>query len=176
MICSGPVTLRPIEYRDMELLRGLLNDPEIALSVVGFGFPVSSEQQREWFEQVSPKETALRFMAEAGGCTVGTVVFSKIDTDNMTGDLGYKILREYQGRHYAYHAVCAALEYLFREKKFECITACHLHSNLASGRVLERAGFVLEGVLRQAVYRNGSRMDLWHWSITRELFNQKEGG
>jgi len=175
MIECGPVTLRPIESRDMEQLRSLINNPGIAQSVVDFGFPVSSEQQQEWFQYVQPNESAERFMIEAKGDTVGSLVVAKIDEDNSTCEVGYKVERAYQGHGYAARAVCAVLPHLFLEKGMECVVACHLPNNLASKRVLEKAGFTFEGIVRRAVYRNGSRMDLWYWSITRTQFSGKAG-
>jgi len=175
MIQYGAVTLRRIEYNDMELLRNLINDPQIALSVVDFGFPVSSQQQKEWFENILPHENAERFIMEAEGHSVGSLVVARIDLDNKTAEVGYKVLRQYQGHGYAADAVRAVVSYLFLDKGFECISAYHLDSNFASRRVLEKAGFIFEGVLRKAVYRNGSRIDLVSWSISRSLFLQKAG-
>ncbi len=175
MIQYGAVTLRRIEHRDMEFLRNLINDPQIALSVVDFGFPVSSRQQNEWFETVHPHENAERFIIENGGQAVGSLVVAKIDSDNGTGEVGYKVLPEHQGHGYAADAVRAVLAYLFLEKGLECISAYHLGGNIASQRVLEKAGFQYEGVLRQAVYRNGSRIDLISWSVNRSDYLQKAG-
>ena len=61
------------------------------------------------------------------------------------------------------------------EKGFDCVTAFHLADNAASRKVLERAGFILEGVLRKAVYRNGARADLVSWSVSRAPYLQKAG-
>lgn len=171
----GAVTLRRVEYRDMELLRELMNDPQIALSVVDFAFPVSSLQQNEWFKTIMPFENAERFIIEAAGNAVGSLVVAKIDTDNKIAEVGYKILREYQGRGYATDAVLAVLSYLFLDKNFECVTACIFESNTASQKVLEKAGFICEGRLRKAVYRNGARIDLFSWSINRSHYLQKAG-
>lgn len=172
MIAYGPVTLRYIEEKDLELLRDLLNDPAIAVSVVDFAFPVSLGRQKEWFEKVYPFEHAERFIIEAEGASVGSLIFTKVDPDNMTGEIGYKIAVPYQGRGYASCAVFAALPYLFFEKGFECITVRHLDSNRPSARILEKAGFKREGTWRKAVFRNGRRMDLALWSLTRDQYLQ----
>jgi RimJ/RimL family protein N-acetyltransferase len=175
MEANAPVTIRPIEQKDMEQLRGLMNDPDIAISVVDFGMPVSSEQQQEWFVNVRPYENAERFMIEAGGVTVGSLVVAKIDTDNLTCEVGYKIEKAHQGHGYAAKAVCAVLRHLFLARGMECVVASHLPGNAASRRVLERAGFSFEGVVRGAVYRNGARTDLRYWSITRDDYYGKAG-
>ena len=45
------VTLRAIERDDLELMRQMLNDPEIENLVVGWAFPVSKYQQEQWYEK-----------------------------------------------------------------------------------------------------------------------------
>ena len=176
MITCGPVTLRPIEYRDMDILRDMINDPDIASSVVGFGFPVSAAQQKSWFENVYPHESAERFIIEAGGKAVGSLVFDCIDPENRSGEVGYKIAPLYQGKKYASYAVQAVMPYLFDEKGIECIVAYHLDANNPSKRVLEKAGFIFEGAARKAVYRNGVRMGLWYWSCSRDRYQKIRDG
>lgn len=175
MVQFGPVTLRPVEERDLPFLQVLLNDPDIASSVVDYGLPVSSLQQREWFEKKYPLESAWRFMIDAEGATVGSIVFGKIARENCTGELGFKIARAYQGKSYAHHAICAMLSFLFSEKDMECVVTYHLASNLSSRRVIEKAGFRYEGVARSAVYRNGRRQDLVYWSCSKEYYKKTEG-
>ena len=45
------VTLRAVELEDMELLRGMLNDPEMEKAVVGWSFPVSKYSQQKWYNR-----------------------------------------------------------------------------------------------------------------------------
>jgi len=163
----GRVMLRPLEKRDMELLRSLLNDPDIAGSMIDHSFPVSADMQQEWFEKNVPYEKAHRFMIEADGATVGTIVFSKIDTANKSGQVGYKVARAFQGRSYATCALQAMQRYLFDDVGIECIIAYHFKSNISSRRVLEKAGFRYEGIRRKHVYKNGQRQDVVYWSCDR---------
>ena len=167
----GSVTLRPVEKRDMELLRSLLNDPDISSSVIDIGFPVSSTAQNEWFHNIFPNESACRFMIDAAGETVGTIICSRIDWINKTGEVGYKIAPAFQGNNYASLALYAMLRCLFDEKDIECVSAYHFATNIASMRVLEKAGFRYEGARRKAAYRNGQRVDIVYWSCSREQFN-----
>ena len=106
-----------------------------------------------------------------GGETVGTIILSRIDPENKTGEVGYKIARAFQGNNYASSALRAMQKYLFDEKDIECISAYHFVTNIASGRVLEKTGFRYEGTRRKAAYRKGQRIDLVYWSCTREHFN-----
>ena len=170
MISYGPIKLRPVEERDLEFLRDMMNDPDIGHSVVSYGFPVSAKAQREWFEKTYPVENAYRFIIEAEGRPVGTILLGKLDKANKTGELGYKIAAAYQGKSYAYNAVCAVTRYLFEEIGIERITVNHLDGNMGSRRIMEKAGYVYEGVQRSAVYKNGQRHDLVLWSCSREHY------
>ena len=49
MIYGKKVKLRPIEENDLPLMVQWFNDPEIARSVVGWDFPISLAQQKEWY-------------------------------------------------------------------------------------------------------------------------------
>lgn len=172
MIAHGLITLRHLEERDMGLLQNLINDPDISSSVVDYGFPVSSVQQDEWFNTRFPHENAYRFMVEAKRVTVGALIFNNIDQENKTGILGYKIARGFQGKGYATSAVCAITVYLFDKTDIECIIVPHLHTNISSKRVIEKAGFHYDGTQRKAIYRNGQRLDMVYWSCSREHFNE----
>ena len=172
MTTCGPVTLRPIEKRDMEILRGLLNDPDIARWLIDYAFPVSSDSQDEWFQSRLSKENAFRFMIEAEGKTVGTIVFSRIDPVNKTGEVGYKIARDDQGKNYATCALRAMQQFLFEEKGIECIVAYHFLSNISSRRVLEKAGFSYAGTRRGYIFKNGARQDVVYWVCCRKQYDQ----
>lgn len=166
----GPIKLRPIEKRDAAMLIEFLNDPSIATMVVDYGFPVSSVAQEEWFQTKFPGELACRFMIEAEDKTVGTIIFSQIDCENKTGEVGYKIAKAFQGKNYAACALYAMQCYLFDVKGIECIVAYHFQNNIGSRRVLEKTGFSYEGTRRKCVYRNGQRLDLLYWSCERKRF------
>lgn len=169
-LCSllrGPVKLRPVEKCDLEFIKNLLNDPDISSSVVNFGFPISSAAQRYWYKNIYPKENVYRYVIEAQGRPVGTVMFCNIDGENATGELGYKVAREHQGNGYAYNAICALTCFLFEEKGIECIICYHLENNAGSKKLMEKAHFLFEGVQRSAVYKNGKRNSLAYWSCPR---------
>ena len=178
MITYGPVTLRKIEEKDLEFMRDLLNDPEISFSVVDYGFPISTVQQKKWFKTVYPHESAYRFIIEAGGESAGVIVFTHVDSVHETGMMGYKLARNYQGHNYSYYAICALTRWLFDEQDIECVVIFHLHTNPASRKVVGKAGFIFEGVQRRAIYKNGMRQDLVRWSCNRDHYkkNWKDGG
>jgi 8-oxo-dGTP diphosphatase len=60
-------------------------------------------------------------------------------------EIGYWLGKPYWGRGYATEAVGRLLEFAFGELGAENIVACWFHDNPASGRVLEKLGFLPRG-------------------------------
>lgn len=76
-----------------------------------------------------------------------------------TGVLGYWVGRRYAGRGHATAAVRAMLGYAFEELRLHRVEAACVPANVASRRVLEKAGFELEGRARAYLKINGAWAD-----------------
>ena len=71
--------------------------------------------------------------------------------DNFRADLGYVIAREYWGNGYATEITKSVVDWaMAQEKIFRVWATCDVE-NLASARVLEKAGMQKEGVLRRYI-------------------------
>jgi len=81
------------------------------------------------------------------------------DVYRFSAEIGYWIGQEYWGRGIMTDAVAIFSEYLFETFKFNRLYAGIFSSNPASGRVLEKAGFTCEGILRAHVTKNGELLD-----------------
>ena len=66
------------------------------------------------------------------------------------------------------HCLCGRFHCPFSELELARIWATVFESNPASARVLEKAGYELEGRLRKSVYKNGVLMDGFLYAILRE--------
>ena len=65
--------------------------------------------------------------------------------------------------HFEYHSMEANL------LKLDMLgPVSYTHLNAASRRVLEKAGFALEGTLRRSVYKNGEMLDSCIYALVRE--------
>lgn len=84
------------------------------------------------------------------------------------GDIGYWVGIPYQGRGYATAAVARSLEIAFGDMGMGKVEACAFLGNLASRRVLEKNGFLQEGLTRKAILKRGRWLDEWTFGITRE--------
>lgn len=79
------------------------------------------------------------------GTYIGDLCFKGIDSKGVT-EIGYGISEEYQGRGYATEAVKAVVEWAFRQSGITAVEAETDPENRASQRVLEKCGFVANGM------------------------------
>ena len=94
------------------------------------------------------------------GAAAGSVGLHVIDGDARASHygLGYFVRRDLWNRGYATEAVGAALGHCFSGDGFRVTASC-LAENLASRRVLEKCGFVQEGLLRKHTLHEGRWKD-----------------
>lgn len=105
---------------------------------------------------------------------IGSVNVVSRDEDIMACELGYCLTRKFWGRGYMSQAVKGAVDFLFREMDYNRIAARHDSNNPASGRVMEKAGMVREGVLRQAGKSNQGIGDMICYAILRSEWSEKQ--
>lgn len=82
--------------------------------------------------------------------------------------LGYWLGRPFWGRGIMSNAVRVMTDYGFGALGFVRIYARVYKGNDASARVLEKAGYKLEGVLRKAILKQGAPTDYYLYAMLRE--------
>ena len=157
------VILRAVEEEDLEMLRQLTNSPDYEKMIVGWAFPVSKKDQTEWFANCKNGLSRIRYtiVTEADG-PVGMIGLRDIDWKNgVASGLGMRIAKkEIRTRGLATDAWMTLMRYAFQELRLNRINGSALAYNKASLRVCEKVGFKVEGIQRQAVYKNGEYIDL----------------
>lgn len=100
---------------------------------------------------------------------VGTCgIIPKKDIHRITAEVGYWIGQPYWGRGYATQAVKQLADIAFNDLKLIRIYAEVFGRNAASMRVLEKAGFTLEAVLKKNMIKEGEIMDSYLYSRVAE--------
>lgn len=118
------------------------------------------------------EENVFNWIIELKGNPIGSITVVKKDLNNRSCELGYNIGSKYWNKGYATEAIHKVVEYLFNTKLFDIITAECFEFNVASVRVLEKNGFVKEGVLRSRYIVNGKRVNLVELSILKEEYEK----
>ena len=164
--------LRPWRMEDAGDLAAALNNRHI-LDNLRDGLPLPyTRQDAEAFIAAmlaaDPRE-AYPFAVTVEDRAVGSVsAFRQGNIHRCTAELGYYIAEPFWGRGLATSAVTQLCARLFRETDLLWIYAAPFAHNLASCRVLEKAGFQLEGVLRKNAVKNGAVRDMKLYAMVRE--------
>jgi ribosomal-protein-alanine N-acetyltransferase len=94
------------------------------------------------------------------GIMIGTICFHNIQrTVYSSCEIGYKFSRAFQHMGYATEAMEKVLEVIFCELKLHRVMAMVLPDNTASIRMLERLGFICEGISREHLMLHGEWRD-----------------
>jgi RimJ/RimL family protein N-acetyltransferase len=113
----------------------------------------------------SPVETI--FAIDAGGRAVGGIGFHpREDVERLSAEVGYWLGESWWGRGIATAALRSVGDLAF-EHELRRLFAYVFEWNPASCRVLEKAGFVREGRLRRAVYKDGALIDQFLYARVR---------
>jgi RimJ/RimL family protein N-acetyltransferase len=146
------VTLRPSRDADADALSTMGADPEIARWISlpdGYGaqqaraFARDNEAARR-----AGRKVVLVITDTATGDVLGDCEVHLPGDDRRVGELGYLLLPAARGRGYATRAVRLLAAFAAEELGMVRVQALADPANGASRRVLERAGFTAEGVLR----------------------------
>jgi RimJ/RimL family protein N-acetyltransferase len=168
-LAAGPVTLRPPADRDRRAMVVAYTDPEI-IRWFGVPDPYFEADARRYVEQDAPLEwargvEAIFVVAGPGDAYAGSVDLRVSQRDPAAGEIGFLIAPQARGRGYATAAVRALTEWGFGELGLARIQWRAEVGNAASWRVAEKAGFAMEGLLRQGHAENGERRDCWIGSL-----------
>jgi len=146
------VTLRPLERRHLERTRAWANDPGL-MRLLGRERPVSEAEHEEWFERVvGGRADCAYFAVEAnpGGEHVGNVWLWDIDGRHRRAELRIVIGDpEPAGRGAGTEAITLLCDHAFGALGLHRVYAYVLAFNPRARRSFEKAGFVLEGTLRE---------------------------
>lgn len=99
---------------------------------------------------------------------IGSIsVFRQGNIHRQTAELGYYIAEEYWGKGIMTDAIKQICKYVFEKSDIIRIYAEPFAYNMASCRVLEKAGFQYEGTLRKNAVKNDTIIDMKMYSLLR---------
>lgn len=103
---------------------------------------------------------------------IGSITAVKVDEINKTVALGYCYGSKWWNNGYATEALKMVIKFFFEKVGVETIYANHLFQNVASGRVMEKAGMKFEGVSRNRMIDKITKkpISLKNYSIIREEY------
>jgi len=101
-------------------------------------------------------------------CVIGSVTLWNLHEMDECAELGYEIHPDFEGRGYMSEAVQAVLDFGFNSLGLQRVEALPLARNRPSRKLLERNGFILEGVLRRKICFHDEFLDQCIYSVLRD--------
>ncbi len=162
-------TLRPWTFEDLDSLVKYANNYEIAKNLMDqFPHPYTVEAGKTFLSIVTkaqpPNILAIEVNGEAAG---GIGIHPQADIQRKNAELGYWLAEPYWGKGIITKAILQMVDYGFQNWDINRIFARPFGSNLASQRVLEKAGFLLEARFEKTLFKNGLCLDELIYAIRR---------
>jgi len=159
--------LRAPGAQDVTRIAALANDHDIARMTKRMPHPFGVDDAESFVLAVAAQDPARAATFVIEHEDLGPVgVIGLFEGDDRVPEAGYWIGREFWGRGLATEALEGALVWASRKWKRRALVAGHFSDNPASGRVLEKAGFLYTGETRKAFSRAraadaDTRMMVW---------------
>jgi RimJ/RimL family protein N-acetyltransferase len=160
-------TLRPWVESDLGSLVKHANNPKIAANMTdAFPHPYSEENGKAFIAMAmsAPSILAIEVNGEAVG---GIGIHPQSDIMCKNAELGYWIGEAFWGKGIITQAVKQMLDMAFSKYDITRVYARPFGSNVASQRVLEKAGFTLEARIEKNIYKNGVFQDELIYAVRR---------
>lgn len=171
MLSAGPLTLRPWRFSDADALVRHANNRKIWLNLRDrFPHPYTEANARAWLAlRAADKGDLHNFAIEFQGEAIGGIGFELFsDVYRMTAEVGYWMGESMWGRGFATLALKAVTDYAFATFELRRLQAMVFQWNPASAHVLEKAGYALEGRLRNYIFKDNRVCDALIYAKLRD--------
>jgi RimJ/RimL family protein N-acetyltransferase len=125
-----------------------------------FPYPYHISDAEKFISGHQNQNPVTCFAIVIGNNAVGGIEFRQgVDIHRKGGILGYWLGESYWGRGLMTEAVSLVIEYVFENLDVIRVESTVNGNNPASMRVLEKAGFKKEAILKNAIIKNGEILD-----------------
>lgn len=151
--------------QDQEELVFLLNEKEFSQNTASIPFPYELAHSKNLvqyaFEETKKFKKIIHFaIRNADGKIIGGIGFEKLyKLPTHQAEIGYWLSKQYWGQGIMPEVIQKFCNYGFSELSLVRISAMVFIFNIRSCKVLEKSGFIKEGVLRKFYLKNGNIFD-----------------
>lgn len=170
ILANDKIKLREFTMEDKSQVANLCNNKKIwdnVRDIIPFPY---SEKDAIFFIDVCQKENPkTTFAIEKNKNLVGVIgLVLQSDIYRLTAEIGYWIGEPYWGQGIATEAVTLLTEYGFNKLNLIRIHTGVFDFNKPSQKVLEKSGFTLDCIFKNAVIKNGKIHDEYRYSILKK--------
>lgn len=164
------VTIRRFNENDIENKVKWINDPANN-TYLHYDLPLDVSKTKNWWQNVKERTDRFDAVIEADGVPCGLIGLLAIDGKNKKaeyyvsmGDCSYK------GKGVATKATELLLEYAFRDLHLQRVYLYTETANIPAQKLIEKAGFCREGMMKSDLYSKGRFVDRFVYGITKDMF------
>lgn len=159
---------RKIIESDLQMIMEWRTLPEVT-SYMYTDFKPDIKKQREWFEKISNDSTVKYWIVNVDGEDVGVVNLFDIDTHHSRCNWGFYLASaNFRGKGIGKSVELSILNYVFEQLKLNKFCCEVFTSNPNVIKMHEKNGSIVEGTLKQHMFKNGQFHDIVSMGITRE--------
>ena len=156
--------LRKFRKGDEKSLQENINDKMISKTTESIPYPYTIKNARYWVRQKlkenkQKKPKVSSYVIDIDGEVAGSTSFHDINYKHRKSEIGYWLARKYWNKGIMTNAVKQMVKIGFKDLKLLRIYAYVYAGNNSSGRVLEKAGFKFEGLLKKYHIKDGKSKD-----------------
>ena len=166
MLKGELVNLKVLEKDNLPLLADWSNNLEFFSDM---WFPQMSKTDWEKRYDSFTPDTKWFFIEKKDGSRIG-LVLSFVNGNYM--EIGYILAPSERKKGYGSEAAKIIVDYLFLSKELVRVQAITGVDNFASHRVLEKAGFTKEGIIRKSAFIRGVWQDGVLYSVLRDEWKE----
>jgi RimJ/RimL family protein N-acetyltransferase len=166
----GICCVRSWRSDDAEALVKHANNRKIWINLRdAFPHPYTREDAWEFLDRATTQSPETIFCIATDAEAIGAIGFGlHDDVERVSAEIGYWLSEEYWGQGIIMQVLKAVTEYAMRTHDLSRVYALPYEWNPASFRVLEKAGYVLEGRMRRSAIKDGKVIDQLLYAYTKE--------
>jgi ribosomal-protein-alanine N-acetyltransferase len=153
--------VRSWDPNDVESIASHANNRKVWLNLRDrFPHPYTKADAKSWIQSALSARPETSFAIDLFGGAVGGIGFElKTDVERYSAEVGYWLGEEFWGRGICTAALKMATQYALEAYHLTRIYALPFSENLGSIRVLEKAGYRRECLMRRSAFKDGRFVD-----------------
>lgn len=175
-IQTATCTLRNLQERDTASIATLANNPAIVQNLRDyFPYPYTLQHAIDFVRMEMARTMPMNLAIVVNGEAVGVIGISPLsDVYRYGADFGYWLGQPYWGKGIMTAAAKAMVNYVFQNFPLTRLQGSVFDFNEGSMKVLLNAGFQLECIARDAVFKNGRQYHEHRFALLKKDWMEKK--
>jgi [ribosomal protein S5]-alanine N-acetyltransferase len=168
--------LRKVTKEDANSILNYLSDEDVMkyYGLEPFKSINDALDEISWYQSILDNKTGIRWgiTLKEQGIVIGSCGFHNHVSQHFRAEIGFELSKTHWGKGIAAEAVEAIISYGYEQMNFQRIEALIEPPNHSSQKLVEKLGFIREGLLRNYEFTSGKFDDLYMYSLLKQDFDK----